>query len=73
MQGYVTIMRLPSDCGIACINPTLAFLELHVTQSGGASCGADKGLADVRAAGFGPLAGLHEVGECWELSVVAEL
>jgi hypothetical protein len=33
MQGYVTIMRLPSDCGIACINPTLAFLELHVTQS----------------------------------------
>ena len=50
-----------------------AWLELHVTQSGGASCGADKGLAAVRAAGFGPLTGLHEVGECWELKVVAEL
>ena len=43
------------------------------TQSGGANCGADKGLADVHAAGFGPLVGLHELGECWELSVVAEL
>jgi len=50
-----------------------AWLELHVTQSGGANCGADKGLADVHAAGFGPLVGLHELGECWELSVVAEL
>ena len=50
-----------------------AWLELHVTQSGGASCGADKGLADMCAAGFGPLVGLHELGECWELSVVTEL
>ena len=50
-----------------------AWLELYITHSGGASCGADKGLAVVCAAGFGPLARLHEVGECWELNAIAEL
>lgn len=33
MHGYVTIMRLPSDCGMACINPVLALRELHITHS----------------------------------------
>ena len=33
MQGYVTIIRFPSDCGMAWIKPALAFLELHNTLS----------------------------------------
>ena len=49
-----------------------AWLELSVTQSGGASEGAHKGLAAVDAAGFGPLVGLGETGEVWEFAVVVE-
>ena len=32
MHGYVTIMRLPSDCGMALMSIVDAFLELHMTH-----------------------------------------